>query len=62
MLDSIEWFLVFICIDLFFIIICLNDIRRYNNGSNYFERIDRIVRKLDEIIDKLDKIEKDRSN
>ena len=32
MLDSIEWFLVFICIDLFFIIICLNDIRRYNNA------------------------------
>ena len=57
MLDNIEWFLVFICIDLFFIIICLNDIRR-----NHFERIDRIVRKLDEIIDKLDKIEKDRSN
>ena len=62
MLDSIEWFLVFICIDLFFIIICLNDIRRYNNGSNHYERIDRIVRKLDEIIDRLDKIEKDRSN
>ena len=56
MLDSIEWFLVFICIDLFFIIICLNDIRR-----NHYERIDRIARKLDEIIDKLDKIEKDRS-
>ena len=47
---------------LFFIIICLNDIRRYNNGSNHYERIDRIARKLDEIIDKLDKIEKDRSN
>lgn len=61
MLDSIEWFLVFICIDLFFIIICLNDIRLYNNGRNHFERIDMIVRKLDEIIDKLDKIEKDRS-
>lgn len=62
MLDSIEWFLVFICIDLFFIIICLNDIRLYNNGRNHYERIDRIARKLDEIIDKLDKIEKDRSN
>ena len=62
MLDSIEWFLVFICIDLFFIIICLNDIRSDNNGRNHFECIDRIVRKLDEIIDKLDKIEKDRSN
>ena len=62
MLDNIEWFLVFICIDLFFLIICLNDIRLYNNGRNHYERIDRIARKLDEIIDKLDKIEKDRSN
>ena len=57
-----EWILLFICIDLFLIISCLNDIRRDNNGRNHYERIDRIVRKLDEIIDKLDKIEKDRSN
>lgn len=57
-----ELILVFICIDLYFIISCLNDIRRDNNGRNHYERIDRIVRKLDEIIDKLDKIEKDRSN
>ena len=47
MLDNIEWFLVFICIDLFFLIICLNDIRLYNNGRNHYERIDRIARKLD---------------
>ena len=57
-----EWILAFICIDLFLIISCLNDIRSDNNGHNHFERIDRIVRKLDEIIDRLDKIEKDRSN
>jgi len=56
-----EWILVFICIDLFFIISCLNDIRR-TCGRDHYERIDRVVRKLDEIIDKLDKIEKDRSN
>ena len=57
-----EWFLAFICIDLFFIISCLNDIKRYNCGRNHYDRINRIVRKLDEIIDKLDNIEKDRSN
>jgi hypothetical protein len=57
-----EWILAFICIDLFFIISCLSDIRRDNNGRNHYDRIDRIVRKLDEIIEKLDKIEKDRSN
>lgn len=62
-----EWILTFIClgficIDLFFIISCLYDIRRDNCGRNHHERINRIVRKLDEIIDKLDKIEKDRSN
>ena len=62
-----EWILAFIClgficIDLFFIISCLYDIRRDNCGRNHYDRINRIVRKLDEIIDKLDKIEKDRSN
>ena len=61
-----EWILAFIClgficIDLFFIISCLYDIRRDNCGRNHYDRINRIVRKLDEIIDKLDKIEKDRS-
>ena len=61
-----EWILTFIClgficIDLFFIISCLYDIRRDNCGRNHYDRINRIVRKLDEIIDKLDKIEKDRS-
>ena len=35
MLDNIEWFLVFICIYLFFIILCLNDIKRYNNDRNH---------------------------
>ena len=62
-----EWILTFIClgficIDLFFIISCLYDIRRDNCGRNHYDRINRIVRKLDEIIDKLDKIEKNRSN
>ena len=39
MLDSIEWFLVFICIDLFFIISCL-----------YVDRkLDEIIDKLDKI-------------
>ena len=56
-----EWILAFICIDLFLIISCLNDIKRDNCDRNHYDRINRIVRKLDEIIDKLDKIEKDRS-
>ncbi len=58
-----EWILVFICIDLFFIISYLNDIKRDNNDRNHFDRdrLDRIVRRLDEIIDKLDKIENNRS-
>ena len=57
-----EWILAFICIYLFLIISCLNDIKRDNCGRNHYDRINRIVRKLDEIIDRLDKIEKDRSN
>ena len=62
-----EWILTFIClgficIDLFFIISCLYDIRRDNCGRNHYDRINRVISKLDEIIDKLDKIEKDRSN
>ena len=57
-----EWILAFICIDLFLIISCLNDIKRDNCGRNHYDRINRIVRKLDEIIDRLDKIEKVRSN
>ena len=53
-----EWILAFICIDLFLIISCLNDIKRDNCGRNHYDRINRIVRKLDEMINKIDKIEK----